>query len=750
LPISTLRARGQVTELRAQDLRFTEAEIAAYLENLLEKRLDESTAAALAEKTEGWVTGLRLAILATRGHDDSVGKLLELKGTTAYVMDYLITEVLNAQPPVIRHYLLSTSILDRFSAPLCEVLCGLAVEPGEGEIDGDEFIARLQKENLFQISLDTENRWFRYHHLFQELLQSELKRRYSSEEIATLHSRAVEWFESQGLITESIKHALAAGDVVRAAEIVERYRFDELTVDQWYVVERWLAMLPADIKQERPKLLLTEAWTLYFRLQPSRISLILKRIESLIEGQRADSTLLAEIAFFRGYLHYWQGEAERSLECLEEALSQVVGKEPYVESQLEMHLGLARCMAGQKEQAIRALEDRIRGVASPEGQFFAHIIATLTFMHLICGDLLQARVEAKRMNFVAKKSGISSTEAWSSYMWACTHLHAGDLEKATQHFALAAERRYVLDTMAAVDALAGLALSRQLLLQEEKAAETLDMALKYARETNDPYCLSVAESCRARLSVLRGDLSAAVPWAQSASGMPSAADLFMWLEVPAITRARVMIASGEPKCLEKATELLRAIRQISEACRFMCQTIEVAVLQSLALDKQGRAEGAHKALEEVVALAEPRGWIRPFVEAGPPMADLLKRLIKKNVAVEYIDRLLAAFRDDEYRVVPDASLSQAIQELSVSPQSPRTPVSASADVQPLVEPLTNRELDVLELLVQRMQNKEIAEKLCISPETVKAHLRNIFQKLMVSTRRQAITRAKALGILTRR
>jgi len=238
LPTASLRARGLVTEIRLNDLCFTVQETASYFKIVLGDLVDEPTAANLAEKSEGWIAGLRLAVLAVRGHDDAVVKLLELKGTTAFVMDYLIAEVLNAQSPIIRHYLLSTSILDRFNSVLCDELLGPDSWQGESEIDGADFIAKLQSENLFLIALDIENGWFRYHHLFQDLLRNQLKRRYSSEEIATLQSQASAWFEGVGLIDEALKYALLSDDVVRAAQIVERHRQFALNDDQWYALEK--------------------------------------------------------------------------------------------------------------------------------------------------------------------------------------------------------------------------------------------------------------------------------------------------------------------------------------------------------------------------------------------------------------------------------------------------------------------------------------------------------------------------------
>jgi LuxR family maltose regulon positive regulatory protein len=312
-------------------------------------------------------------------------------------------------------------------------------------------------------------------------------------------------------------------------------------------------------------------------------------------------------------------------------------------------------------------------------------------------------------------------------------LHTGALEAAARDFADAVARRYVLEPMAANDALAGLALTQQLMRQDEEAAETVEQLQEFALDLNERQQLSAAHSCRARLALLREDLTPAVQWARSADDPPTPATLFMWLEVPAITRAKVLITAGSDEDLEQAIGLLLEIRHQTEACRFTCHTMEVAVLQSLALQKQGRAEEALTVLEEAVALAQPGGCVRPFVELGAAMADVLRGLLKRNVAPDFVRQILAAFRDHRPQ---DALGAEHKQRVTLS--------SGPSD---LVEPLTNREGEVLELLAQRLSDKEIAKRLYVSPATVNTHLKHIYEKLRIRNRREAVARAGELGLL---
>jgi LuxR family maltose regulon positive regulatory protein len=261
--------------------------------------------------------------------------------------------------------------------------------------------------------------------------------------------------------------------------------------------------------------------------------------------------------------------------------------------------------------------------------------------------------------------------------------------------------------------------------------------VEFARELNDPACLSVAYSFRARLSLLQGEATRAIELDRSAGNEPTPGDLFLWLEVPAITRARVLIAGESEAKFRKATELLATIRKFSKTWHFTCQTIEVAVLQSLLLEKQGRAKEALKSLKESVTLAEPGGWIRPFVEAGPVMKRLLERLAGKGDEKSFIRQVLAAFDSGEVAAPADTAVT------------PRTEPSPARG-QPDLDALTQRELDVLELLAQRFQNKEISERLFISTHTVNDHLKHIYQKLQVTSRREAVNRAVEMGIVNPR
>jgi len=421
LPITSLHGRDQVTEVRLFDLRFTAQEAAELLEVTLGKQIDEVTAAALAERVEGWVTGLRLAVLAIRGHHDTVGKLLELRGTTAYVMDYLITEVLNAQPPDMRRHLQRTSILDRFCAPLCDVLCGPDIETGVCEIDGNEFIARLLKENLFQISLDTENRWIRYHHLFRQLLKNQLERSSSSEEIANLYSLVIEWFETEGLIDEAFEYALAGGHLERAAQIVERNWRALINQDKWYVLSKWLSRLPDSAVQERPQLLLALVVMHYSRMEGTAIPPLLDRIDELMGGDGETHELSGEVELFRGFSSILANEDGRSLKHLEHALS-LIPVTDELRGIAELLFGVAGQMEGQGRRVTRALTEWLNDPSPKHPLREIRMLQALKIIHYLAGDPEGVERYLQREREVARLHGKAFWLVWCDYFDGLIHL----------------------------------------------------------------------------------------------------------------------------------------------------------------------------------------------------------------------------------------------------------------------------------------------------------------------------------------
>ena len=744
LPLTRLRARRQMNEITMEQLRFTREETAAFLHKAFDLSVDDSTAAVLEEKVEGWVTGLRLAAVSVRGEKDLGSLLSGVQKGFHYITDYLVSEVASRQPPAMARCMMHTAVLDSFCPALCDAIHASKGEPGEDEISGQAFIEWLEKCHLFVVPLDEQHQWFRYHHLFQDLLKSQLKRRLSSEEIAALHSRASEWFDSQGLVWEAIGHALEAGDVIRAAEIIERRRNNEFAAERWYNVSRWLSMLPEKIKGERPKLLLTEAWIRYLQHLLAGIPMLLDQVESLLRSQTAEPAALAESAFFSGFIAYFEGEAEQSVKYLENAVSTLAKTESPILADAELLLGLARCMNGNKDLAVQALESRLGEIDSSEPYLLCRLYASLGYIHMLSGDLYQLQKEGQRLASVSKKHNMGLAEGWGYYFLAFGYLYTGKLEAALPQLVQVHELRYVMEPRAVIDALAGLALTQQFLQREVEAEKSIQRLQEFALELNQPSYFSLAQSCQARLSLLQGDVTTAVERSRSADVSPVPSELFSWFEAPAITRARVLIAEGSGESLLKASELLQSIRDVCETCRFTCQIIEVAVLQSMVLARQGHTEKALAELDEVVALAGPRGWIRPFLEAGTPMADLLKRLHKHNPDLKDIKPILDAFENIEMFTVPYEVLSKTPRDHPLNTQHPTT---WSPRPQPLVEPLTNRELEILELLVKRLQNKEIADQLFISAQTVKTHLANIYGKLAVRNRRQAADKAKALGIV---
>ena len=741
LHISKLRGRGKVNEISAIDLQFTVEETALFFKNSLGLSVDHKTAGAIQEKLDGWPVGMRLMSHFLKDKGNLENLMAGLKGSFGTVVDYLVAEVLSQQSPQMKNLLVKTAFLDRFCPPLVDAIGGSDAEPGRDRIDGAAFIAMLQKNNLFLIALDMDNRWFRYHHLFQHLLKQRLKRQADPEEIARLYSRAGAWFADNGLIEDAIKYSLEGGDDVAAAQIVERNRHAALDADRWHVLKTWLDRLPHEIKQKRPDLMLGQAWILVMMARIADIFPIIERTESLLAKDPKDPALWSEINFFRGLVCYFQGDGARSVAYFNQATKLLPETAfLFLRSEVRYWTCVALHLDGRKETALQKLYDGIRSENFQEGMPLSRLSFGLCFLYMLEGDYLKAFQEAMRLKRVGRSNHLVSAEAWSIYVQGNTSFQMFDLDTAHHQFGLIAGNPYTTNTRAAVDAMAGLSITLQLMGKADQADEAMRSAHRFADWTKDPVNSEIVRSCRARLALLRNDLDSALRWQRSLGESPGTPLMLFFLEIPLITQCRVLIAMGSDADLKEAVERLDALHQNGTAWKNTGQTIEILALRSLAVERQGHPDEALTALEKAVAMAAPGDAVRPFVELGPPMAEMLKRLHQQNVAAEFLERILAAFPQAESETWSDVPISS----------SPAFGTAVIRDAAPpqLVEPLTKRELDVLVLLAQRLRNKEIAETLFISTETVKSHLNNVYQKLNVSNRRKAVDRAQALGILS--
>ena len=715
------------------------------LEQLLQVEVDKEAASLLEEKTEGWVTGIRLAALSMHHRKNAQEMLRRLAAEQRYIWDYLMSEVLFALKPEIQDFLIKTAILDRFCAPLCDAVlrdddAKSMTLPENHAAESQETLSALQQENLFIIPLDGQRRWYRYHHLFQQLLSAELKKQYSADEIAAFHLKASAWHNQAGLVDEAMQHALRAEDNHAAAQLLEENARTLLDEDRWHVLERWIARLPDSVIRQRPRLLIAKAWVSFHQFSLHSIPPLLKLAESILEDDVTAQPLWGEVDFFWGHHWYWLGQRTRSLDTLNRALEKIPKAHHLARGEAEVFWSLASQMSDQKEEAVQRLNRWLLNEQTPHPGRQTKLLGTPIFIHLLSARLSDAAPLNQQLHELAIKHNNRYIGAWTSYLQGHIHYCWNDLDTAARHFNKAVNDRYILHTAGALDSLVGLALTYQALEQPDGVEATASLLLEFAQEKNYPAAMTIARSCQARLSLMQGDLKSAVRWLETADLATDPGVMFFWLGVPHITECRILAAQGSEASLQQAGEKLAEYEKNNTIQNNTHQLIDILLLQSLVYHKQSRGDEALAALTGAIRLAKPGGIIRPFLDLGPEMAKLLARLSQRGVAPVYIARIVAAFTDEmkdesPLQVAAGADLSMAASSLAQGP-SPS-----------LVEPLTPRELDVLALLAQGLTNREIAQKLVISHGTVRQHAYNLYQKLQVSNRQQAVMKAAELEIL---
>jgi len=740
LPLARLRAYDQVNEIRANDLRFRPDEAAAFLGDVMRVELGAEDVMRLAERTDGWIAGLQLAGLSLRDHPDPSQFVATFGGSHRHVLRYLGEEVLAAQPAEVQSFLLQTTLVERMCAPLCDALTG--------RDDAQAMLDRLEQSNLFLVPLDDEGRWYRYHHLFAELLRHRLRQERAAE-IPVLHRRAARWLEDAGWIVEAAEHLLAAQDDAQAAALIERSARELLMRGDVALFLRLLDRLPEAAITARPHLCMYQTMALFFVGRLEDVERRVAQVERYLLAAAIDRkpsatsmdepelrTLAGEVAACKATLAVMRGDPAAAIAHAQAARAALPEAEAAFHGNVSLPLGIAYMLNGQMRAADETLAEACR-VSLAVGNLATAAVA-LNMRGLVlarCGRLRQAADLYRHVIALAEaRGGPSRAMAGDAYAGLGKLLYEqNDLVAAR----LALQQAIALGQQWAngqdeVDGYAWLAWVYQAQGQVVEATEAMAQAerlLDQLAQSNRifPWLGPIVAAAGARLALRQRRLEAALRWAGErnltvesyAPRSPTQAQ-----EIDHLTYARVLLAAGKP---DEASRLLGLMLEVSTDEERPGSEIEIRALHALAEQAQGESSRALETLAQAVTLAAPEGYVRLFVDEGLPMRSLLARLRtqqpKGSTLRRHLDLLLAAFE--------------------------RAPAASATQPPPhaMVEPLSARERDVLRLLAQGRSNQEIARHLVVALSTVKTHLHHLFAKLQAADRLQAVTRARELGLL---
>ncbi|GHO99304.1 LuxR family transcriptional regulator [Reticulibacter mediterranei] len=715
LPLARLRARDHVTEIRAADLRFTPSEATTFLNQVMGLTLSDQDIAALERRTEGWIAGLQFAALALRGRQDTTRIITSFTGGHHFVLDYLVEEVLEQQEAHIQTFLLRTSILEQLSGSLCDAVVL------DSSHSGQAILEHLERANLFIVPLDNERRWYRYHHLFAQLLRKLLQSTTASSTsgevplITALHQRASVWYEEHGLELEAFHHAVAAADLDRAAGLVEGKSMSLPFPGAVAPVLSWLESLETAELDARPSLWVVYASALLFVGHSiASIEEKLQAAEAALQGTEPDDRtrdLIGQIASMRATLAVMQHDVETIMAQSRRALKHLHPHNLPLRTAATWTLGYAYQLQGDRAAASRTYSEIIASEKS-SGDSIYTIAATLSLGQVqeTNNQLSLATQTYRRVLQLAGDPPLSI--ACEAYLGLARILYQwNDLEASWQH---AQQCVQMTQQVESIDTFASstLLLARLKLAQGDVdgAATILDEAEAFVRQHHFVHRMADVAGAQVMLLLRQGKPAVAAKLAQQH-------------QLP-LSQVRAHLAQGD---LSTALTVLSPWRRQTEAKEWQDERLQTMVLQALVLQAHGKQEQAVQVLCDALAHAAPEGFIRIFIDEGQPMARLLSLVEATGRMPNYIGELLAAWKAEEHK-------SEAF-----SYPSPPT--------QPLIEPLSRREVEVLQLIAQGLSNQEISEQLVLALETVKGYNKNIFGKLQVRRRTEAVARARQLGLL---
>jgi LuxR family maltose regulon positive regulatory protein len=729
LDLYNLRAKNLLTELRLNDLRFSQDEVQQFCAQKLENPLSAELVAQLTQRTEGWAAGLRLACLAMRPLDDYAQFLHNFQGTNQFIMGYLIEEVLARQEPSLQSFLLCTSLLDRFSPALADALL-MAIPPDIGESarpypSSAQVIEQIKERNLFLIALDQEGLWYRYHNLFQELLRYRLQKEWNLAQIAALYSAAADWFAAQGYVEEALDHYLQADDIAAAVNLISGIRYSLLNETRWQRLAQYFGRFAPESVVQFPQLLILKLWLTYHLGQYAGLSPILAQLETILSRSTLSPQVVlhlhGEMATLYALLAYLQVQPQETITQAEFALENTPPVLWIVRSLARTVLAGARQMSGDLVGAYAEVYNGLAEEQEQSNHFKSTLIQITGTIGWIAADMERVMQAGRQIIELSRHNPSRQIQGIGRYHLGCAHYQKNNLSSAEAQFAIVCRQPYLSYGEYYVYSAIGLAQIYLAQGQPTPAEVIIKDLFDYLIETNNTFLMPVVQGFQAEFALRNNHLPAAEQWAAQFQEPPPPEPVFRHY-TPHLTLARIWLAQDEPAARNRAGEFLAQLHSFAQLTHNTCLLLQVLAVQALLHEQIGEADEAQTTLRQALNLARPGGLLRTFVDLGPPMAYLLNRIMPAEADLQaFIMEIQAAF-------------------------AAQTTATVAANGHFLAA-LTNREIDILFLLADRKTNKEIAQDLVISENTVRFHLKNIYAKLDVHNRREAAVRARQLGII---
>jgi len=738
LPIPRLRARNQLTEIRAADLRLTPSEAAEFLNQVMSLDITAEEVAALETRTEGWIAGLQLAALSIKGQEDVHGFIQAFAGDHRYITDYLVEEVLQRQPEPVRNFLLQTSIFERLNGPLCDAVTAQAGSKSKLE--------QLQRGNLFIIPLDDKREWYRYHHLFADVLRMHLMAELP-DLVPILHHRASEWYEQNGSAADAIHHTLAAENFERAADLIEQAVPEMRRSRQESMLLGWLRSLPDEVLHYRPMLSVHYAGALLLNGEIEGVEFWLQDAERwldstarngeqpIIRDEAEFRSLPGWIASYRAAIALALGNVDKTIEYAQQALDYIPEEDNLGRGAVAGLLGIAYWTVGNLDDAHRSFADGLTYL-----QRAGHISDAIG-SRVIVADIRIAQGQLRDAMRIYERGLQLAVEHGTPTMRGTADMYVGlseierernNLEAAVQHLSKSKEQgeytgfpRYPFRWCVAM-------------AEIQDAKKEFEEALEFLDEAERRYMADFSPNVRpipamkARVLVKQDRLDDALSWARE-NGLSAEGDLSYLQEFEQITFARILLSKYQSdhsdSLLHGTMGLLERLLKAAEDGGRMGSVIEILILQALAHQMHEESSVALSSLERALKLAEPEGYVRIFLDEGTVMETLLRKAVANEIMPDYTGRLLSVFE---------------AERKGIGEETPRFTPPGSLS---LIEPLSQRELDILRLFKTELSGPEIAQELVIALSTVRTHTKSIYSKLNVNSRRAAVKRAIELGLI---